>query len=102
MMAISLLLCDQHPDGRPVATCPVCGKTVCSDCIRTYGYFCSEECRTVYGADEPGSGEADEHANWEEAEALGRCLGAGLKIVFLVRVALVVAYVVMPFGVEVS
>jgi hypothetical protein len=56
----------------------------------------------VYGADEPGSGEAGEHANWEEAEALGRCLGAGLKIVFLVLVVLVVAYVVMPFGVEVS
>ena len=58
----------------------------------------------MYGADEPGSGDADEHASWEEAEALGRCLGAGLKIVFLVLVlvVLVVAYVVMPFGVEVS
>jgi hypothetical protein len=101
-MAIPVPPCDQHPDGRPVATCPVCGKTVCSNCIRTYGYFCSEECRTAYGADEPGSGEADEHANREEAEALGRRLGAWLKNVFLVLVALVVAHVVMRFGVEVS
>jgi len=37
--------CEKHPDKQPVAICPVCGKTVCTECFKNFGYFCSAECR---------------------------------------------------------
>ncbi len=58
--------CENHPDGRPVSTCPGCGKTVCSECIKAFGYFCSEACRDAARAAEPEPEE--ETINYVEAQ----------------------------------
>jgi len=96
-MTLSLPPCELHPDGRPVAKCPVCGKTVCSECIHSHGYFCSEECRAAYEEEQSGSGEA-EYQDWAEAEAFGRRFGAFFKRGALVLVVLAIGYAAMRIG----
>jgi endogenous inhibitor of DNA gyrase (YacG/DUF329 family) len=39
--------CPAHPGERIVGQCSHCRKGICRQCMRQYGYFCSEECRSA-------------------------------------------------------
>ncbi|OGV72852.1 MAG: hypothetical protein A3K19_16845 [Lentisphaerae bacterium RIFOXYB12_FULL_65_16] len=36
--------CEQHPDQTAAAQCGACGKFICRDCIKQFGYYCSAAC----------------------------------------------------------
>jgi hypothetical protein len=69
--------CKEHPDGRPVAKCLACGKTVCTECVRIRGYFCSEACKSQLQQDQPPPTE-EELKQQEKFEKQARVMDAVL------------------------
>lgn len=42
---LGLAPCVTHPKGKVICACPVCGKSVCRECTKRHGHYCSEACR---------------------------------------------------------
>ena len=43
--AASVTFCPRHPKSRATETCRVCGKPICGECMKQFGYVCSTFCR---------------------------------------------------------
>ena len=95
-MPQNLPICEAHPDGRPLTTCPVCGKTVCSECVHHYGYFCSEACREAFKESSPEE-DVPEESRLGEADVarIQRRVGLLVRVVPLALICLVLAYIVL-------
>lgn len=37
--------CSHHPQGRIIGKCSNCGKPICTECVKYFGYFCSMRCQ---------------------------------------------------------
>src|SRR5690606_20304095 len=45
-------MCSRHPRNPATEHCVVCGKAICPECMQTFGFLCSVNCR--YRADQEG------------------------------------------------
>ncbi len=43
--AAAVTFCPRHPKSRATETCRVCGKPICGECMKQFGYVCSTFCR---------------------------------------------------------
>ena len=89
-------MCKNHPSAPAAAKCNACGASICRDCIREIGYFCSAECREQLQAS-PSQAPADgEMPSAEEIAAKTRLIGKIVKLALLFGAVAVALYFVVP------
>ena len=97
-MSLVLPKCNVHPDARALTPCPVCGNTVCSECVKLHGYFCSEECKASYDKGSSADAPAERAKSAEEFNRLEKRLGFWFKRVPLALLTLLVVYIGLRFA----
>lgn len=97
-MNLVLPKCKAHPDARALTPCPVCGNTVCAECVRLHGYFCSEACKASYSQGSSADAAVKPAASAQEFKRLEKRLGFWFKRVPLALLALLVVYIGLRFS----
>ncbi len=92
--------CKHHPDGSPLTVCPTCGNTVCNECVKAHGYYCSEACRNAELARETSEETLSEEEYEQQRQTMARMdliTTLVLKVVPTLILLLILLYIVLRF-----
>ena len=78
--------CPRHPEELATGQCGFCGKPICRECMRAFGYYCSEECLGK-------SKNAISHEERESAEEAKQAVKSAAKMGRIMVLAVVVLFV---------
>ncbi len=82
--------CERHPGEKVAGKCSQCGRDICRECLKSFGYFCGEECRELTKQKTDKLSTDEEKL---ETEAIDRKTERGFKILSYIIIPAVLAAV---------